>query len=134
MYIERQDIDNIIDVKTLIQLTNDDSKATETFEPKIISVIDYVNELINDNLRGRYNLPLNIIPITLKENAKIIAKYKLYELRDKNNDKTQKSYEVAMQLLKDYRDGKIILEEYSNVQPVASGIKINYREKKFNIW
>lgn len=134
MYIERQDIDNVVDEKTLIQLTNDDPRAVECYEPKIVSIIDYVNELINDNLRGRYNLPLSIIPSTIKEIAKSIAKYKLYELRDKNSDKNIKSFEIAMQNLKDYRDGKILIEDYSPTQPISNNITTNYREKKFNLW
>ena len=133
MYINREDINNIIDEKTLIQLTNDDAKATETFEPKIISVIEYVNNFIDDSLRGSYNLPLSSIPNTLIEAGKQIAKYKLFELRDKNNERTEKSYNNAISIISQYRDGKILLEEYNPTQPILSSVvKINSRTKVFN--
>ncbi|MBX3045133.1 MAG: DUF1320 family protein [Ignavibacteriae bacterium] len=115
----------------LIELVNEGGGSNVPDEERLQRICDYVNNLIDDSLRGKYSLPLNPVPVTLKEIAFQIAKYKLYELRNAVNDNIFKSYEMNMKLLKEYSEGRgRILNSGDDRSNNPFYIKINRRERK----
>lgn len=119
MYLTQNDIELRVDYGQLVHLTNDDPDATSIDTEKIDTIIHYTNSLIDDSLRGRYELPLSISSPSLNEIAISIAIYKLYELRNRTKmpESLVQSYENALSMLKEYRDGKKLLEYDGEVRP-----------------
>jgi len=131
MYIQPENIIQNFEMTRLIELVNENGGSNVPDEEKLQRICDYVNNLIDDSLRGKYSLPLNPIPETLKEIAFQIAKYKLYELRNAVNDSIYKSYEMNMKLLKEYSEGRgRILNSGDDRSNNPFYIKINRRVKK----
>jgi phage gp36-like protein len=131
MYIQPENIISNFDLTRLIELVNENGNGETPDENKLQYICDYVNNLIDDSLRGKYSLPINPVPVTLTEIALQIAKYKIYELRNAVNEVIIRSYEMNMKLLKEYSEGRgriINSNDDSTSNPFF--IKINKRERK----
>lgn len=79
-YCSIADIVAAVSNDDLVQLTNDNGGDTIA-TAKITSAIDYVDNMIDGYLRGRYNLPLTSTPDELKFLAIDFVIHRLYSLR-----------------------------------------------------
>lgn len=79
-YCTVSDIQAVITADDLVQLTNDAGGDTVD-TAKITDAINYVDNIINGYIRGRYSLPLASIPDELKFLAVDFAVYRLYSRR-----------------------------------------------------
>jgi len=79
-YCSTSDIQAVIANNDLIQLTND--SGGDTIDTATITeAINYVDNIIDGYLRGRYDLPLTSVPDELKYLAVDFVVYKLYSRR-----------------------------------------------------
>ena len=65
MYIQAQDLTDVMDEITLRQLSTDNSRATEVNQAVIAKACEYATETVDGYLRARYLLPLNQVPGSL---------------------------------------------------------------------
>ena len=79
-YCSINDIQSVIANDDLAQLTNDSGGDTVDSN-KITDAINYVDNIIDGYLRGRYNLPPTSIPDELKYLAVDFTVYRLYSRR-----------------------------------------------------
>ena len=79
-YCSTADIVAAVSNEDLVQLTNDNGGDTVAVS-KITSAIDYVDNMIDGYLRGRYNLPLTSTPDDIKYLAVDFVIHRLYSLR-----------------------------------------------------
>lgn len=78
-YCTVDDIEANIPSVTLAQITSDTGSSVD--ETVIETAIDYVDNIIDGYLRGRYTLPLNSTPDELKYIAVDYVTYRLYSRR-----------------------------------------------------
>lgn len=129
MYITNDDIINSFHEATLIELVNENGAGSVPDADKLTEISGFVNNLIDDSLRGRYPLPFTTVPVVLTDIAKQIAKYKCYENREAVSESMQKTYEQNMKLLKDYQEGRKVLDVPSP-EYIPPFIAHNIRESK----
>ena len=79
-YCSNSDVSAVIANDDLVQLTND-SGGSSVDTDKITDSINYVDNIIDGYLRGRYDLPLNTTPDELKHLAVDFTVYRLYSRR-----------------------------------------------------
>ncbi len=123
MFIEIEDITNYIPDDRLSELTSD-------VEGVMTEVVDYANDIVEVSLRGRYKLPLNEVPISIKDVAKSIVKYKLYELKDAVTEDILFQYNNAMKILNEFAVGKKLIKDISKPNRPYSSV-INKRTQKY---
>lgn len=75
--------------------------------------IAFANDLIDGYLRGRYALPLSIVPHNLVGIACDIARYRFYQAQP--TDLVIQRYEAAIQWLRDVSTGKADLDVADDV-------------------
>ena len=105
MYCTLNDIKQQVSEATLIEIT-DDILSGEINVAVIEETIQYSKTLIDGYLRGRYTLPLSIIPVLLKILAVDLSIFRLYSRRfhtdmpDSINDKYKNSLKLLEQIQK----------------------------------
>ena len=65
MYINADDLAKAMSKTELVQLTNDEPRATEPNGDVVQAAIRYACDLVDGYLRGRYPLPLQQVPTVL---------------------------------------------------------------------
>lgn len=86
-----------------------DGPAAAAALDRIVAMIDNAGDLVDNFLRGRYQLPLaDPPPSTIAEIMVRVSRFLLH--KDRATKDIQWRYEEAMQWLADIRDGTIVLD------------------------
>ena len=112
MYLTREDIAAAVGKVELVQLSNDDGYGSAPDWEIIDRAIAYACELADGYLTGRYRLPLEPAPSILRPLCTDIARHWLHSRRINAAEfpkPLQLSYENALKVLANIRDGKIHL-------------------------
>lgn len=105
-YCSTTDIQAVIANDDLVQLTNDSGGDTVD-TAKITDAINYVDNIIDGYLRGRYDLPIESVPDELKYLAVDFVVYRLYSRRMYTEvpDSILKKYHDVVKTLLDIQRG-----------------------------
>ena len=112
MYIQAQDLTDVMDEVTLRQLSTDNSRATEANQAVIAKACEYATETVDGYLRSRYQLPLNQVPTLVRNICLQLARYWLYSRRPDGKGFPPNGTDAHAQALKDLEriaDGKLHL-------------------------
>ncbi len=119
-YCSISDIQSVIANDDLVQLTNDTGGDTVDTD-KITDALNYVDNIIDGYLRGRYDLPLASTPDELKYLAIDFIVYRLYSRRMYTEvpESVIKKYQEVVKTLRDIQNGAFNLgiessEAYDN--------------------
>jgi hypothetical protein len=110
MYINADDLARAMSKAELVQLTNDEPRATEPNGEIVQTAIAYACDLVDGYLAGRYSLPLAQTPTILPPLCINIARHFLHARRINRADfpKTlETAYQATLKTLEQIRDGKI---------------------------
>lgn len=110
MYINADDLAQAMSKAELVQLTNDEPRATEPNAEVVQAAIAYACDLVDGYLRGRYPLPLQSVPTVLPPLVINIARHFLHSRRINRADfpkVLETSYNATLKTLEYIRDGKI---------------------------
>lgn len=110
MYINADDLAQAMSKAELVQLTNDEPRATEPNDEVVQAAIRYACDLVDGYLRGRYPLPLQSVPTVLPPLVINIARHFLHSRRINRADfpkVLETSYNATLKTLEYIRDGKI---------------------------
>ena len=110
MYINADDLARAMSKTELVQLTNDEPRATEPNAEIVQTAIGYACDLVDGYLSGRYPLPLATTPTILPPLCINIARHFLHSRRINRADfpKTlETAYQATLKTLEQIRDGKI---------------------------
>lgn len=127
---------------SLAQLSNDDPTAT-TYDAAVVEeFVREAEELIDGYLRGRYDLPLVVVPSIIKDLTVTLARYGLYARRPEGidvPDAVKSTHRGALDTLRAIRAGTITIGASTGggEQAAEPGeIKISTRPKRFddNAW
>lgn len=123
-YLSIDELKTLIPLDTLIQLSVDDSRQlTDAYDNQTVNdtvvqaVINDAGELVDGYLRGRYSLPFTDTPTLIKQCARQVARYMLYERRPEGQDipeAVSNGYKNAIKLLEQIRDAKVSLGVQAN--------------------
>lgn len=81
MYITVEELIRSFSKQVLVQLSNDDNRATEIDTQVVIQAITTASERIDVALRSRYQLPLSDTPTLIANLCLSLARYWLYSRR-----------------------------------------------------
>lgn len=112
MYIQVQDLTDVMDEVTLRQLSTDNSRATEANQAVIAKACEYATETVDGYLRSRYQLPLNDVPTLVRNICLQLARYWLYSRRPEGKgfpDNVKDTHSQALKDLERIADGKLHL-------------------------
>lgn len=112
MYCTHADILELVPERTLVQLSNDDPKATDVDWGNVDASIRFASNTVDGYLRGRYSLPLVGVDELVKEWSAFIARWRLYQRRPDGKDlplAVKLSYDDAVTSLKQVQAGKLHL-------------------------
>jgi phage gp36-like protein len=138
-YITQADLMNDVDLRTLIQLTQDANNATEPNAEVIAQAINDAEGTFESYARTRYTLPVPATP-KVKSVCCDIAVYKLFRRRAKSDDgvfKVRKTaYDEAIKFLCDLQMGRAALDvpavqETIEVPSTGDRILTNAARNKF---
>lgn len=110
MYINADDLAKAMSKTELVQLTNDEPRATEPNAEVVQAAIAYACDLVDGYLRGRYPLPLQSVPTVLPPLVINIARHFLHSRRINRADFPKvlgTSYTATLKMLEMIRDGKL---------------------------
>ncbi len=108
-YIDIDDLTNLVPEAILQQLTDDNCTGDITTST-VDEVITEACEVVDGYLRGRYSLPFANTPTLVKQQAKQIARYMLYERRPEGCDlpaAVVRGQKDAYKMLGLIRDGQV---------------------------
>lgn len=111
-YCTLDDLQNGMSQKTLVELSNDDPMASDVSEPVIDHVISMAAEEIDGYLRGRYQLPLTVVPTMVRQLSIDVVRYHLYARRSEGTNfppAILERYKQAIVKLENLREGLISL-------------------------
>lgn len=110
-YLTPEELFSFLSERAVIQLTNDDPSGTEPDMGKVGEALLAAGELVDGYLRGRYELPLAEVPTLLRDLARTIARFKLYERRPESDmpETVMETYKAAVKTLEQIRGGRITL-------------------------
>ena len=111
-YCSLEDLLQKIPLSTLVQLTNDDPEAAELDMGIVNGCIQSQSELIDASLRGRYPLPLSVVPTLVNSIAVNLVRYELYDRRPDGGDlpdAVKAGHKNATGLLKQIASGDLSL-------------------------
>lgn len=112
MYCTKDDLINgKISEKQLINLTNDIPTGTSIDDSVLNSVIEEQSSVIDDYLRGRYQLPLKSTHKILQLVCSWLTIYSLYLRRGTVPESVKYQYEDSIRQLNNLQNGRIILDE-----------------------
>ena len=112
MYIQAQDLTDVMDEVTLRQLSTDHSRATEANQAVIAKACEYATETVDGYLRARYLLPLNQVPTLVRNICLQLARYWLYSRRPEGKgfpDNVKETHSQALKDLERIASGKLHL-------------------------
>lgn len=111
MYLTPEELLAFMSMKSVAQLTNDDPHAKEPDMGRVEEALRAAGELVDGYLRGRYELPLATVPTLLRDVARTIARFKLYERRPESDmpETVMETYKAAVKTLEQIRSGRITL-------------------------
>lgn len=112
MYITAQDVEQAFSQRTLIELTNDTSRATAIDMPVLTLAMQYACETIDGYLRSRYELPLYTVPTIVRHIALQLTRYWLYSRRPEGRglpESVKDDYKQALKDLEQIQSGKLHL-------------------------
>lgn len=109
-YCTQADIQNLTQEQTLVQLT-DDVRGGAIDPAKVASAILTADEIIEGFLRGRYTVPLTVVPGMILSISRDLAIYELYSRRGEGGvpENVLKRAENARRMLVDIQKGVISL-------------------------
>lgn len=113
-YFTLDELKTLVPNYVMLELSND-NPSLEQGEIDVVLVNDIIGEAcetVDGYLRNRYTLPFVGTPTLVKQHAKQIARYKLYERRPEGFDipkAVEKGYDNAINDLEKIRDGKASL-------------------------
>ncbi|UGA45960.1 DUF1320 domain-containing protein [Bradyrhizobium quebecense] len=103
----------------LVDLTDRASPPAGAIDASVVArALADTDAMIDGYLKGRYKLPLDAAPPTLRDLAEVIAIYKLH--RDTAADKIRQDYQDALKTLTLISNGTIRLD-VAGVEPASSG-------------
>jgi len=112
-YCTLEDLNLAIPARTLAQLSNDTSPATDPNLPVIERAVAHAEEVIDGYLRGRYDLPLKDVPTVVRELTVSIARHWLYARRPEGKDDLPpavvRAYKAAMDMLTAIQKGALTI-------------------------
>ena len=134
MYITLADLTGYIPEVTLIQLSNDDTRATTVNVTNVETTIKSACELVDGYLHGRYELPLTSVPTMVETFCLDIARYYLYQRRPNGKDLPKAvtdAYSNSIKLLKEIQNGSLHLgiQATQQLQPEPGEFRTRAREK-----
>ncbi|MDA5607068.1 gp436 family protein [Pasteurella multocida] len=112
MYINAQDLTEVMSERNLIELTNDSSRATEVNVLVAEKACQHAMETVDGYLRSRYITPLNQVPTLVRNICLQLARYWLYSRRPDGKgfpDNVEKTYTQALKDLERIQTGKLHL-------------------------
>lgn len=112
MYIQAQDLTEVMSERSLIELSNDSSRATAINQEVLDKACQYASELVDGYLRSRYTTPLNQVPTIIRNICLQLARHWLYSRRPDGKgfpENVQKTYEQALKDLQKIQDGRLHL-------------------------
>lgn len=111
MYITADELIAAFSRNILIQLSNDDNRATEIAISVIELAIKTAGERIDAALRSRYQLPLVETPTVLSNHCLFLARYWLYARRPEKGipDVVKETYTQSIKELEQIAQGKLHL-------------------------
>jgi len=111
-------IQELIQTRDLIALTNDDSSNATTINATVInSAMEQAEAFVKGYVQTKYELPFVVIPELVKNIARSMSLYYLYERKRNITNSMQLSYENDIQKLKDIAKGVITLDTAPEVNP-----------------
>ena len=112
MYIQAQDLTEVVSEVVLVQLSNDNTRATDVDYAVLNKACEYATETVDGYLRSRYQLPLNQVPTLVRNICLQLARYWLYSRRPDGKGFPPNVKDAHAQALKDLEriaDGKLHL-------------------------
>ena len=110
-YCTQTDIETVIPLNEIIQMTNDTPGGTTVDESILTGIIAVADGIIDGYLQARYStLPLSPVPVIIKEISKELSAYKLYQRRvSELPESVRDMYKNSMRLLEKISSGQISL-------------------------
>lgn len=132
MYITADTLQTAFSKQILIQLSNDDSRATDIDEQVLRQAIGVATERIDSALRGRYRLPLADVPQLIQHHALYLARHWLYARRPESKmpDTVKETYAQAVKELEQIASGRLHLGlaelggEYGDLLPDCGEFRV----------
>lgn len=111
MYITVETLTTVFSQQILIQLSNDDARATAVNVDVLQQAIKVASERIDASLRGRYRLPLAEVPEMLKHHALYLARHWLYARRPESKmpDTVKETFAQTIKELEQIANGRLHL-------------------------
>ena len=112
MYIQAQDLTEVVSEMVLVQLSNDNTRATEVDYAVLNKACEYATETVDGYLRSRYLLPLNDVPTLVRNICLQLARYWLYSRRPEGKgfpDNVKETHSQALKDLERIASGKLHL-------------------------
>ena len=120
-YLTREELLAYMPRRAAIELTCDDPyNMPDSPDMAVIDeALESASELIDGYLRGRYSLPLAETPTVLRDLARVIARYRLYERRPEADlpEPVAETYGAAVRTLEQIRNGRITLGVLETAAP-----------------
>lgn len=104
-YCDQTDINDQVDERNLILLTDDDDTGSVDSD-KVDAAILKADALIDSYLAVKYAVPMDTVPAIVKKLSVDIAVYELFSRRDSVPESTQKRFDDAVTFLKDVAQGR----------------------------
>ena len=143
-YTTLEQLQTIIPMQELANLTNDDRLTKEINVEVVNSAIIYADELINAYLRNKYKLPLKMVPQIITNISTDITAFRIYSRRpQKLPEHIKNRYDESIKILSNIKKEEMILDLPSEhpeteVTPPSQMVVTNKTSgsKKFNdgVW
>ncbi|MGQ0287123.1 gp436 family protein [Pasteurellaceae bacterium 22721_9_1] len=112
MYISVQDLNEVLSERSLIELSNDSSRATDVNQQVLEKACLHATEIVDGYLRSRYITPLSQVPTIVRNICLQLARYWLYSRRPEGKgfpDNVKETYNQALKDLERIQNGKLHL-------------------------
>lgn len=112
MYISATDLTEIMSERSLIELSNDDSRPAAINQDVVDKACQYACETVDGYLRSRYVLPLSDVPTLVRNICMQLARHWLYSRRPENKgfpENVKETYKQALKELETIASGKLHL-------------------------
>lgn len=138
MYITAQDLTEVLSERSLIELSNDHSRASEVNSVVLDKACQYATETVDGYLRSRYLLPLNTVPSIVRNICLQLARFWLYSRRPEGKgfpENVKDTYTQALKDLERIQNGKLHLgqialsEQGTNSLPDVAKFKTRANQK-----
>lgn len=119
MYLTTEDLTKAFSKTTLVQLSNDEPRATEPNEVVLQQAVQSACERIDSALRSRYRLPLSEVPTVIHNHGLYLVRYWLYARRPEKGmpQVVKETYDQAIKELEQIAQGKLHLGLAPNQPP-----------------